>query len=62
MVGLPKSEGGALVRKLFENKKLKIVDNKIHVSDVDEIEKQAKYFRKMEKIERARKQGSMKNR
>jgi CRP-like cAMP-binding protein len=61
LVGLPKNEGNGVVRKLFENNKLKIIDNKIHVTDVQEIEKQAKYYRKMEKIERARKQGSLKS-
>jgi CRP-like cAMP-binding protein len=61
LVGLPKNEGNGVVRKLFENTKLKIVDNKIHVTDVQEIDKQAKYYRKMEKIDRARKQGSLKS-
>ncbi len=59
IVGLPSSDGNAVLRKLFENKKIKLVDNKIHVTDLEEIEKQAKYFRKMEKIERARRQSSM---
>jgi CRP-like cAMP-binding protein len=54
MVGLTMDEGNAAVRKLLENKKIRTVDNKIHVADIEEIEKQAKYFRKMEKIERAR--------
>ena len=62
MVGMQKDEGSAVIRKLFENKKLRIIDNRIHVSDKEEIDKQAKYFRKMEKIDRARKAGSMKNR
>ena len=61
LVGLPKNEGNGVVRKLFENTKLKIIDNRIHVTDVQEIEKQAKYYRKMEKIERARRLGSLKN-
>ncbi len=61
LVGLPKDEGNAHLRKLFENSKLRIIDNKIHVSEVAEIEKQAKYFRKMEKIEKARRQASMRN-
>lgn len=61
MVGLPTDVGNASIRKLFENKKFKLVDNRIHTSDIEEIEKQAKYFRKMEKIERARKLGSLKN-
>jgi len=60
LVGLPKSEGNGVIRKLFENPKVKIIDNKIHVTDVQEVEKQAGYFRKMEKIEKARKQGSLK--
>jgi hypothetical protein len=55
MVGLPRAEGNMAVRKMFENSRLKIVDNHIHVHDIEEIEKQAKYFRKMEKIARARK-------
>ncbi len=59
MVGLPKDEINLIMRKLFENSKVKIVDNRIHVSDIEEIEKQTKYFRKMEKIEKARRQGSM---
>lgn len=61
LVGLPKNEGNGMLHKLFENSKIKIIDNKIHVTDVQEIEKQAKYYRKMEKIERARRQGSMKS-
>lgn len=59
MVGLPKDEGNLTLRKLFENSKLKIVDNRIHLSDIEEVEKQTKYYRKMEKIEKARRQGSM---
>lgn len=55
MVGLPKAEGNMAVRKMFENSRLKIVDNHIHVHDIEEIEKQAKYYRKMEKIARSRK-------
>ena len=61
-VGLPKDEGNAHMRKLFENSKLRIIDDKIHVSEVSEIEKQTKYYRKMEKIEKARRQSSMLNR
>jgi CRP-like cAMP-binding protein len=55
MVGLSARESGDLIRKLFENKKLKLVDNKIFASDVEEIVKQATYFKKMQKIEQARK-------
>lgn len=55
MVGLSKAEGNTQIRKLFQNPKFKIIDNKIRVSDLEEIDKQAKYYRKMEKISRARK-------
>lgn len=61
LVGLPKDEGNAHIRKLFENTKLRVLDNKIHVSEVVEIDKQTKYFRKMEKIEKSRRQSSMRN-
>lgn len=61
LVGLPKDEGNAQMRKLFENTKFKIIDNKIHVTEVAEIEKQTKYYRKMEKIEKSRRQASMRN-
>jgi CRP-like cAMP-binding protein len=59
MVGLPKEELNLVLQKLFENSKVKIVDNHVYISDIEEIEKQAKYYRKMEKIEKARRQGSM---
>ena len=59
MVGLTKSDSTTLISDLFANKKLKIVDNKIFVSDTEEINKQANYFRKMEKIEQARRKSSM---
>ncbi|ORC32808.1 Crp/Fnr family transcriptional regulator [Marispirochaeta aestuarii] len=59
MVGLPKEELNLVLQKLFQNSKVKIVDNHVYVSDIEEIEKQAKYYRKMEKIEKARRQGSM---
>ena len=61
LVGLPKDEGSAYLRKMFENTKLRVVDNKIHISEVNEIEKQTKYFRKMEKIEKSRRQSSLRN-
>jgi hypothetical protein len=55
MVGLSARESGDLIRKLFENKKLKIVENKIFATDVEEIIKQAAYYKKMQQIEKARK-------
>jgi CRP-like cAMP-binding protein len=59
MIGLPSNEGNTYMRKLFENKKIKLIDNKIHTTDLEEVEKQAKYYRKMEKIEKARKEGKL---
>jgi len=56
MVGLSPNEGGDLLRKLFENRRLKVVDNKIQTTDVEEIKKQAEYFKKMELIEKARRE------
>ena len=61
LVGLSKDEGNALLRKLFENTKIKVVNNKIHLSNTEEIEKQAKYYRKMERIDKSRRNGSISN-
>lgn len=57
-VGLPLKEGEMYLNKLFENKKLQVVDNKIFTTDVDEIVKQAEYYKKMQKIDRARRDKS----
>ncbi len=54
MIGLPISEGNAAIRELLKNKVVKAVDNRIFVSDVEEVEKQAKYYRKMQRIARQR--------
>jgi len=56
MVGLPPNDGNLVVHKLLENNKLRLVDNKITALDLLEIEKQTEYYRKMQKIERARKE------
>jgi CRP-like cAMP-binding protein len=56
MVGLSAAESGDLLRKLFENRRLKVVDNRIHTTDIEEIKKQAEYFKKMELIEKARRE------
>ncbi len=60
MVGMSLEEGKSVVQKLFENKKLKLVDNHIFTSDGEEIRKQAEYFKKMEKIQKSRQEGSLK--
>lgn len=58
MVGLPLKEGDIHLKELFQNKKVRVVENKIFAADVEEIFKQAEYYRKMEKIERSRREGS----
>lgn len=58
MVGLPQAEGNLVLRKLLENAKIRVVDNKISLTDVSEIFKQTEYYRKMQKIERARREAS----
>jgi len=54
MVGMPMAEGKQALRELLKNSRIKALDNKIHVTDIEEVDKQAKYYRKMQKIERAR--------
>jgi CRP-like cAMP-binding protein len=58
LVGLPAGEGNLVIHKLLENSKFRIQENKIVVLDVSEVEKQVEYYRKMQKIERARKEGA----
>ncbi len=60
MVGMSMEEGRSVINKLFENKKIKVVDNRIYVSDCEEIKKQAEYYKKMEKIRKSRQHGSLK--
>jgi CRP-like cAMP-binding protein len=55
MVGLSPGESGLVLRKMMENKLVTLEKDKIHVSAVIEISKQAEYFRKMQKIENSRK-------
>ena len=56
LVGLPIGEGNMVAQQLLSNKMFRIIDNKITVQDMNEIVKQAEYYRKMQKIERARKE------
>jgi len=56
MVGLPQSDANFVLRKMLENKKIQIVGNKIHAATVAEILIQTEFYRKMQKIERARKE------
>jgi hypothetical protein len=60
MVGLPVSEGNLVLKKLLENKKIQVsADNYFIITDVTEVQKQTEYYRKMQKIERARKESSL---
>jgi len=58
MVGLPAADGNLVLRKLLENPKIKVIDNKVSMMDVSEVVKQTEYYRKMQKIERARRESS----
>ncbi len=60
MVGLSIEKGEMLIRKLLENNKFRIVSEKLHVDDLEELEKQAQYFVKMEEMERKREASSRK--
>ena len=62
MVGMSMEEGKSVLTKLFENKKLKVTDNHITTTDNDEIRKQAEYYKKMEKIQKSRQEGSLRSR
>jgi len=55
MVGLPMNEGNVAVQQLLSNKMFRVIDDKISVADMSEPAKQAEYYKKMQKIERARK-------
>ena len=59
MVGLPLNEGTLVLHKLLENNKVRMVENKIMAMDVTEIEKQTEYYRKMQKIEKSRKDAQL---
>jgi phage FluMu gp28-like protein len=54
MVGIPQKEASFVLRKMLENKNIKILKDKIFTEDVSEITKQTEYFRKMHKIAKSR--------
>ncbi|MDL2229303.1 cyclic nucleotide-binding domain-containing protein [Treponema sp. OttesenSCG-928-L16] len=59
MVGLPQGDGSLVLRKILENKKIQVVNDKIHVFDISEIAKQTEYYRKMQKIEKSRRESAV---
>jgi CRP-like cAMP-binding protein len=54
MVGIPKQDAAFVLHKMMENKMVQVVKDKIHVVDVVEITKQTEFYRKMQKIAKAR--------
>lgn len=54
MVGLPQKDAGLVLRKMLENKKIVIENDKIRTASVAEIARQTEFYRKMQKIEQAR--------
>lgn len=55
LVGLPMGDGSVVIRRLLENSRIKVSDNRMMV-DVQDIQKQTEYFRKMQRIERSRRE------
>ncbi|MBN1899212.1 MAG: cyclic nucleotide-binding domain-containing protein [Spirochaetes bacterium] len=60
MLGIDQNQGNLVIRKLFENKKFTLMNGKIHLEDLEELEKQVKYFSKMQELERKREISSTK--
>lgn len=56
MVGLPSEEGRDVLREIFKNKIFQLIDDKITVKNIEEIQKQADYYKKMEALEKKRKE------
>jgi len=54
MVGLTVDKGNLLIQKLFENKKFQLEDNKIVVTNLEELFKQVEFYKKMDILDRKR--------
>ncbi|MDR1929948.1 MAG: cyclic nucleotide-binding domain-containing protein [Treponema sp.] len=65
MVGIPQKEGALVLRKLMENSKIQIIKDrdkeKIHSMELADIARQTEYYRKMQRIERLRRENTMWN-
>ncbi len=61
MVGLSADEGNVLVQELFKNTKFKLQDNKIIVTDLQELVKQVEFYKKMDVLDRKRQKTSNKS-
>jgi CRP-like cAMP-binding protein len=58
MVGIPEKDASFVLRKMMENKMIQVMNDKIYVADVTEITKQTEFYRKMQKIAKARMEAS----
>ena len=58
MVGISHADAKFHIRKLLDDKKLRLDQGKLQTLDVSEILKQSQYFRKMQRIENARREGA----
>lgn len=56
MCGLNSGEGKTIIHDIFKNKKFQLLDNKIAISDVEEIKKQVDYYKKMQTLQKKRKE------
>jgi hypothetical protein len=54
MVGFSSAEGNLFVKEMMAAQGFKLVENKIVVADMSEVERQAKYFRKMDRMNKSR--------
>jgi CRP-like cAMP-binding protein len=59
MVGIPPADANFVLRKMLENRKFKLENNKLQTLDISEIAKQTEYYRKMQRIEKARREGGV---
>ncbi|MDR3160905.1 MAG: cyclic nucleotide-binding domain-containing protein [Spirochaetaceae bacterium] len=54
MVGLSGTEGNAVLWKLLENRRINVLEDKLQVEDISEIQRQTEYYRKLQGFEKAR--------
>jgi CRP-like cAMP-binding protein len=54
MVGLSAGEGSLFVKELMRTPGFKVIENRLGVSDVTEVDRQTKYFRKMDRLSKNR--------
>jgi len=54
MVGLPIDKGNLLIQRLFKNIKFRLQNDKIVITDLEELAKQVDFYKKMDMLERKR--------